>query len=255
MSDFMTVKKSSIKEDNLIIKKKGLVYSILVMFILGTLFLFLMFYISTQSVEDKLFMDFNDALVLNTVVSDLKGDMVLLTPVHIYENNQSLVLENVSSYNYSSYVDFVNGDYSRKLNLPINFIADDSFFTNDFAVFPSKIVILNGTGYKANLHTKYLNFSIISDTFTEGQYNFDVSFYNASGDILFFVNENINISKYQYVIFSNGGNITITNNTIYMNMLYDANDIYLNRSDKVYFGSFLNLSVGNYKYEGRIRYE
>ena len=45
MSDFMTVKKSSIKEDNLIIKKKGLVYSILVMFILGTLFLFLMFYI------------------------------------------------------------------------------------------------------------------------------------------------------------------------------------------------------------------
>jgi len=237
--------------------KRAVIYSILIIFMLGSLFLFILFYISTFSSEDKIFLNFNDVLLLNSIISDVRGDVSELSSADVLVLNDSLILANISSHNYSSYIQFLTSDYSKKINVPINIILNDSFYSASYVIFPDKVLILNGTFFKADLATSCKNLTLTGNTLSSGPYNFKMNFFNISGAAIVSIDQNINLSKYQYLLFScdvYSFNVTIFDGVIYKNYPFGSLSTYLNKTEIVYFGSFLNISVGDYRYEGMLRY-
>jgi len=126
-------------------------------------------------------------------------------------------------------------------------------------IYPYDVYLIGDdsfTDFKAYYFTNFSNETIIFDTLTSGMTNFSIRIYNKTNNLIITRSKNINATKYQHLIFSNGKNITVFNNTIsYDSILIDGSyvDIHLDLTDEIYYGSYLNFSVGSYKYEGLIR--
>lgn len=224
------------------------------MIALAALFLYLTAYITTESVKKEDSLSTIYSSTLDNIIVDIRWDLQKISKIDMYYDNEHIVLSNIKKSNYTNYLNFINEIYSKKINIPLYLFVTDSFISEDYLISPSNITVLSSNHTNLNIKINIDNYSFVSQNVVLGTHNLEISFFNSTNDFLFSFDENIDISQSQSIILSNNTNLTIDLGNIYFNIPYEHSfDIYIDKNDTIYFDSFLNMSVKNYGYEGKIR--
>ncbi|MFA6088383.1 MAG: hypothetical protein WC755_00835 [Candidatus Woesearchaeota archaeon] len=235
------------------VQKKAMIYSVISIIMIGLLFVFLFMYQNYISSKEYDLQIALGILVIDDVVKDIQKDMLKQSYNHVNIVGQNKIIRNISFFNYTSYENFINNYYFKKANINMILVSNDSIVTKDFAINKETISILNGSYIRTDIYIPQNNFSIIDQSYASGNYNLSIYFYNQSDMLLFFINKLVNVSKDSHVYLSNGANVTITKNSIYFkNMLYYTIDVYTNKTNNVWFGSTLNVTIGKNGYFGNV---